>query len=221
MAFVPDKPPSSSEAALLVAITFGWFILSSIVVVLTGFQPTGKFSDTSLITILLVELVLGTLALTFLRYRGYRLRDLLPVPSWGGSLEGILLCAATIVASMAVTMLVPSNHDAEQPITQMMTGVHPSLGIVIVISMFNGLYEETFLLGYLARGFAAMGASFALGLSVLVRLLYHLYQGPSGALSIVVFGVILGAVYLRTRRLWPAVVAHVLVDVVALSSITA
>jgi membrane protease YdiL (CAAX protease family) len=73
------------------------------------------------------------------------------------------------------------------------------------------------LLGYLMRGFAEAGASFALGLSVLVRLLYHLYQGPLGAVSVVVCGLVLGAAYWRTRRLWPVALAHALIDMIALS----
>jgi membrane protease YdiL (CAAX protease family) len=218
---VPEKTPAYSEAALLVAISFGWFIMLSMFAVMQGFPASGTFSDASLMAMVLIELVLGTMALTFLRFRGYRLRDLLPAPSWHGCLEGVLLGAVAVVAGMVATQLVPFNHDAVQPIDEIMSRASPSLGMVIVLSMLNGLYEETFLLGYLARGFASLGTSFALGLSVLVRLLYHLYQGPAGAVSVVVFGVIPGVVYLRTRRLWPAVVAHALADLLALSSIVA
>lgn len=46
--------------------------------------------------------------------------------------------------------------------------------------------KRRFWLGYLVRGFAAVGASFAIGLSLLVRVLYHLYQGPLGAVSVLV-----------------------------------
>ena len=88
---------------------------------------------------------------------------------------------------------------------------------ILALSLLNGLYEETFLLGYLIRGFSAAGASFALGLNVLVRLLYHLYQGPMGAVSVVIFGLVVGYYYWRTRVLWPAVFAHMLADVLGLA----
>ncbi|QNA98673.1 CPBP family intramembrane glutamic endopeptidase [Massilia sp. Se16.2.3] len=166
---------------------------------------------------MMLELVLGALALAFLRARGYRISDTLPSPSWRGLQEGLLLYAAAAAACFVVGWLVPSRSDLVQPIAQMLTNAKPSLVVVLLVSMLNGLYEETFLLGYLTRRFATLGASLAVGLSVLVRLLYHLYQGPSGAVSVVVFGIVLGAVYWRTRRLWPAVVAHSVADLVGLA----
>ena len=212
--------PSYGEAALLVAISFGWFIFASVLAVVKGFpSSTSSFSDSALLSLMGVELVFGTLALAFLHRCGYALRDLLPAPSWRGCLEGVLLCMAAALVCNVVWMLVPNSyrHDAVQPIAQMLANGKPTLVVAFAVAVLNGLYEETFLLGYLTRGFAALGASFAVGLGVLVRLLYHLYQGPNGALSIVVYGIVLGAVYWRTGRLWPAVFAHSLTDVLALS----
>lgn len=205
------------EAVLLIMISFGWFIGLSVIAVMNGFPSSQSFSDGALIVMLLTEIVFGAMALAFLRMRGYRLDDLLPSPSWRGCLDGVAVCAVALAACIAVAQLIPCNRDTVQPIAQMVANAKPSLGIVIVMSMLNGLYEETFLLGYLVRGFAPSGASFALGLSVLVRLLYHLYQGPNGAVSVVVFGLVLSATYWRTHQLWPAVVAHALADILALA----
>jgi membrane protease YdiL (CAAX protease family) len=57
----------------------------------------------------------------------------------------------------------------------------------------------------------------AINTSVVVRLLYHLYQGPIGIMTIVPMGLLYGYVYSRTRQLWPLVVAHVLVDLIGLT----
>jgi uncharacterized protein len=127
-----------------------------------------------------------------------------------------LLCAVALGAWALLAQLFSADELAAQPIAEIASHAHPSLVWVIALSMINGLYEETFLLGYLVRGFAAVGASFAIGLSLLVRVLYHLYQGPLGAVSVLVFGVVVGCYYWRTRSLWPAVFAHTLADVVAL-----
>jgi hypothetical protein len=43
-----------------------------------------------------------------------------------------------------------------QPVSQMLANAHPSLMVVLVLSALNGLYEETFLLAYLVRGFEGM-----------------------------------------------------------------
>ena len=57
----------------------------------------------------------------------------------------------------------------------------------------------------------------AINVSVVVRLLYHLYQGPIGILMVVPMGLLYGYVYSRTRQLWSLVVAHVLVDLIGLA----
>ena len=54
----------------------------------------------------------------------------------------------------------------------------------------------------------------AINVSVVVRLLYHLYQGPIGVLTIVPMGLLYGYLYSRTRQLWPLVVAHVLLVII-------
>jgi uncharacterized protein len=217
LASAAQQRPSYSEAAVLVAIVFGWFILSSVFAALDGFPTPAAFSDASLVGLMVTELVLGAMALSFLRFRGHALKDLLPAPDWRGAMEGTVLCGAAIIACGVVNALLPSSPGAVDPVAQMLAQAKPSLTVALAASVLNGLYEETFLLGYLMRGFASFGASFALGLSVLVRVLYHLYQGPAGAVSIVVFGIMLGVSYWRTRRLWPAVVAHILADIIGLS----
>ncbi|TMG91207.1 MAG: CPBP family intramembrane metalloprotease [Betaproteobacteria bacterium] len=47
-----------------------------------------------------------------------------------------------------------------------------------------------------------------------LRVLYHLYQGPLGAIYIVVFGIVLAIYYLRTKQLWPGIFAHMFTDLV-------
>jgi membrane protease YdiL (CAAX protease family) len=214
---LPPSSPPLKEAALLIAISFGWFISWSVMAVMNGFPSSASLSDAALAGMMLTELMFGAMALAFLHLRGYQLKELLPSPSWRGCLDGMVVCAVAFAACMAVSQLIPPSGDTIQPIAQIVANAKPSLGVVVLLSMLNGLYEETFLLGYLVRGFAPSGASFALGISVLVRLLYHLYQGPNGAVSVVVFGLVLSAAYWRTRQLWPAVVAHALADVLALA----
>jgi membrane protease YdiL (CAAX protease family) len=53
--------------------------------------------------------------------------------------------------------------------------------------------------------------------SLAIRLTYHLYQGPLAVIPIAFFGVVMTLVYVRMGRLWPAIVAHGLLDFVGLS----
>ena len=212
--------PAAGEAVAVVAICFGWFIYASVYAVAAGFPSGGSFNDASLIGVMVTELVFGALALALLRYRGHNLSTLLPSPDWRGCAEGVCLYLATIVVWYVVWQALPSHHYADQPVAKMLTHSHPTLAIIIAVSMVNGLYEETFLVGYLVKGFTTLGAPIALGISALVRLMYHLYQGPDGAVSALVFGLVLSFFYWHFRKLWPVVFAHTLADAVAFASLT-
>jgi len=205
-----DPVPTVSELLCIVALCFGVFILSSLWSVSAGFR-SDALTDTSLMGIVMVEVVFGALALVVLRHRGYALTRLLPTPTWQGCAVGAVLYAASLVAATVVT--VSFGHPME-PGREIAVRSHPSLGVVITLAMVNGLYEETFLLGYLVRGLRPHGASIALGVSLLVRVLYHLYQGPVSAVAIAAMGLVISVFYLRTRWLWPAVFAHTLADIV-------
>jgi len=84
---------------------------------------------------------------------------------------------------------------------------------VLAMSVVNGLYEEVFLLGYLQSALERFGLAFAVGASLLVRVAYHTYQGPAGAVSVLAFGLILSAYFARRRSLWPVVSAHMFADI--------
>ena len=85
---------------------------------------------------------------------------------------------------------------------------------MILVALVNGTFEEVFLLGVLVRGLRGFGLSVAMGLPLMVRVLYHLYQGPAGAAWVASFGVLLTLAYVITRQLWPSVFAHILWDIV-------
>lgn len=55
----------------------------------------------------------------------------------------------------------------------------------------------------------------ALLLSAVLRGSYHLYQGWSAGLGNIIMGLIFGAYYLKTRRVWPLILGHFLIDAVA------
>ncbi|MFZ6653910.1 CPBP family intramembrane glutamic endopeptidase [Undibacterium sp. TJN19] len=210
-----QAPVHSGEIIAIITICFGLFILASLQAVALGFPAGGAFNDHVLLSMAYTECVLATVALVVLRIRGYTLASLWPVPDLRGSGIGILLLAASYLGLSIVYPLLPVNSMVEQPIATIVSQSHPSFIGILLISIINGWYEETFLLAYLVRGLDRLGASTAIGISALVRLMYHLYQGPVGAVSVLVFGIIISTYYWRSRNLWPAVFAHMLADFVA------
>jgi membrane protease YdiL (CAAX protease family) len=215
-----DVLPHSAplEALGMVVLCFGWFMISSqasLAAWQSGASASG-FSDNILASVMVTELIFGAVAIAVLQARGYPLRTLYPQPSWSGALLGAgLYVGATAVSALAMLL---EPHPAGMPVAEMAARTHVSLPVIMLVSIVNGAYEEVFLLGYLMRGLRRYGASTALGITLLVRLLYHTYQGPVGALGVVLFGAVLGIYYQRTGRLFPVVAAHVITDAIALGS---
>jgi membrane protease YdiL (CAAX protease family) len=77
--------------------------------------------------------------------------------------------------------------------------------------------EEVIVVGYLITRLQQLGwgPNAAVGASALLRGSYHLYQGWGGFAGNLAMGVLFGWLFTRTRRVWPFIVAHFLIDVVA------
>jgi len=202
---------SLGEAIVVATICFGLFILASVQAVFAGF-PEARYSDADNVWGIFIELVLGALALIYLRLRDFDLAALYPRPELRGTVIGIALyIVAWIAGDLAVMPLQAADNTL--PVVEF-SYAGSSLVPIVLFAMVNGTFEEVFLLGVLARGLQDRGPAFAAGVSLLVRLSYHLYQGPAGAIWVLVFGLVVTVYYLRTRRLWPVVFAHILGDIV-------
>ncbi|WP_263250365.1 CPBP family intramembrane glutamic endopeptidase [Saccharopolyspora rosea] len=89
---------------------------------------------------------------------------------------------------------------------------------VLALSAFgNAFAEEVLIVAYVLTRLRQLGWSEnrSLWLAAVLRGGYHLYQGVGGFVGNVVMGLVFGRVWQRTNRLWPLVVGHALIDVVA------
>ncbi|MBB5072481.1 CPBP family glutamic-type intramembrane protease [Saccharopolyspora gloriosae] len=89
---------------------------------------------------------------------------------------------------------------------------------VLVLSAFgNSFAEEALVVAYLLTRLRQLGWSEnrSLWVSAVLRGSYHLYQGFGGFVGNVVMGLVFGRVWQRANRLWPLVIGHALIDVVA------
>lgn len=91
------------------------------------------------------------------------------------------------------------------------------LPVLALAAFANGFAEEVVVVGYLMTRLRQLGCSpaTAVAASSALRGLYHLYQGFAAGLGNVVMGVVFGYFWCRTRRLWPLVIAHGVIDTVA------
>ena len=214
--------PVGVEFLVVVTWAFGLPIFSSIMSLGTpGTESVPVFNNAQLLGIIIFEVIQLAFLAWFLRIRGWTLEKFGLSFSWRATAWGIVLLALTYAVTLGAQYIaqIIFNYDIEAAIARA-PKVDPELSmqLVFLVSVVNGIFEELFVAGYIITALTERrGMWVAINASVVVRLLYHLYQGPIGVLTIVPMGLLYGYVYSRTRQLWPLVVAHVLVDMIGLT----
>lgn len=183
--------------------------------VMNGF-PLLKFTDRALLDLVAVELVTAAVALAFLYLCGWRQRDFQFDRDWRLGMVGAALFLVTVAVNVFYETVARTVIPGAEMLAQIVDASVVSWPVVALVSLVNGVYEEYFLLHYLVEANASHGLAFALGISALVRVSYHFYQGPFGAIAVLLWCVVASMSYWRVRRVWPVMVAHVLTDAVAL-----
>jgi membrane protease YdiL (CAAX protease family) len=89
--------------------------------------------------------------------------------------------------------------------------------VLVLSAASNGLLEEVVVVGYLLTRLRDLGwrTWHAVAASALLRGTYHLYQGFGAFVGNAIMGVVFGLFFVRFKRVWPLVIAHTLLDVVA------
>lgn len=121
-------------------------------------------------------------------------------------LPGLALVAAARAFGMNAH-LVPSEVD----------GAWWRWPILILVALGNAAAEEIVVVVYFLTRLRQLGWSEnrSLAASALLRGCYHLYQGLGAGLGNVAMGIVFGRYYQVTSRVWPLVIAHAVIDVVA------
>jgi membrane protease YdiL (CAAX protease family) len=109
-----------------------------------------------------------------------------------------------------------------------LAGNLPRLLTLLAISWSTAaIGEEVLFRGFLQtrlRALLGAGRHAGLGAVLLQAMLFgavHAYQGPTGILTSGLIGLVFGALMLRFRNVWPLVIAHGLIDTVAMLALYA
>jgi membrane protease YdiL (CAAX protease family) len=88
---------------------------------------------------------------------------------------------------------------------------------LILEAFQQGIAEEVVVTAYVLTRLRQLGRtdSRALAAAAVLRGSYHLYQGYGGFVGNAIMGVIFGWWFQRTRRVWPLIVAHGVIDAVS------
>ena len=89
--------------------------------------------------------------------------------------------------------------------------------VLLLEAVQQGFAEEIVVAAYVLTRLRQMGwsNSRALAAASILRGSYHLYQGYGGFFGNAVMGLVFGWWFQRTRRVWPLVVAHCVIDAVS------
>jgi membrane protease YdiL (CAAX protease family) len=208
----------TAEFAIVTVLAFGYFIAASLWLALHPVAHPYHSGD-SLIGLAIYELALMALLLPFLRLRGWNWAKVGMKPSVSDTGFGLLLFVATYAVWLLVWRLTVILAPGVASTMSSVQVIAPGIGIpvAVVVSLINPVFEEIFVAGYLITALRAKRSPlFAVNVSVAIRLLYHLYQGPLGVLVTVPMGLIFASWYVQRGKLWPLIVAHVLLDLVGL-----
>jgi uncharacterized protein len=117
---------------------------------------------------------------------------------------GLYLAAVALGVNRFVVPVPPLGHWWTVP-------------VLLLNAAEAALLEEVVVVAYLITRLRQLGLTevAAVGASALLRGSYHLYQGWGGFLGNVAMGVLFGLVFTRTKRAWPIVIAHFLLDAAA------
>lgn len=214
--------PDWVEPLLVLGIAFGFTIYNSTLFVLREPSGSAEFSDAGIYSIVAMELVLGGVAIWFLRLRGVGLGGFGWRISFKGTMGGVGLWLLSLVALWCLGGILwvsgaweslSQNASLERPAPL----VTASIVAILLASIVNPVFEELFVGAYLLSWLRErVGAANAVAAGCLVRASYHTYQGVWGVLGVVIIGLLFGVAYLRWRSLWALILAHGLADLVPL-----
>jgi membrane protease YdiL (CAAX protease family) len=130
----------------------------------------------------------------------------------------VIASALTILAGCAVMGIGKMLRIRESPIVHfLLPRSGPEKIAFVGLSFSAGIAEElvfrSFLIAALFRALDSM--PLAVALSVTVFAAAHAYQGLAGALRVAILGLILTAPFLITGSVYPSVIAHVALDLIA------
>jgi membrane protease YdiL (CAAX protease family) len=159
------------------------------------------------------ELVVGIGGILFLRWREFPLQVLRVRFSMDaiviGGLLGLLLIPMTgIVYNVALRIPGFANLGVRE------FRDSAPFALTLIFLVINSWFEESFVMALPVAMFPEWRAGQMILFTSLLRVSYHVYQGPAGTLAIFAFGAAVAAVYWRTRDLSIPILAHTVMNVV-------
>lgn len=150
---------------------------------------------------------------------GVRLRSVgLTWPPRGRDVPpGLLLAAAVGLPGLGLVALARALGANAHLVPSEVEGAWWRWPMWVLLAAGNAAAEEIVVVAYFITRLRQLGwgENSSLAASAVLRGGYHLYQGVGAGLGNLAMGVVFGRYFQLTARVWPLVIAHTLMDVVA------
>lgn len=219
---LPVLNPRVRLAGLLIVLAVGVlpFVISSTMRVVGIASPTsGSFAAYRYLNGLFIEVTALALLLYVLHQNGQSVAEIGLRFQFGDVGYGILLILGSRLAfrtahGMALWFYERMGH-APPPFTSPLVGT--GIALSLLFAAINPFFEELIVRAFLITEAALLTGSvtLAVAFSVSLQTAYHLYQGVPNAVGHACIFLIFSLYYVKTRRLWPIVLAHFWLDLSA------
>ena len=170
-------------------------------------------------TLLFYQLSVTPVIAYILWQRGWKWEDFSVRVSARGLLQGIGIALVALMLSKMASLLLAPLASASPAAAAAPVLVAGSGGLFLA-AIVKPLFEELLACAYVVQSLRGrFGVAIAVNVSIALRMSLYLYQGPAAFLNFAIFGLLFTLFYVRTGRLWPLIVAHVILDLVQLTGI--
>ena len=215
---------SLAELIIVLIVGFGVFIYSStrgFFIVTSTFDHSWTYNFTSLgqYSLVIYELFALLMIGYLLKAREWSLKDFnLDFTLrliWIGLL---LMFAGNMIGGICYKLFTLANVVDDAAAKHVQFGLKADWFSIVLIIVINSVYEEVLFIGYLFKRLEKYSPVWIIGFSLLLRASIHTYQGTIMLFSIVPLGLVFGYYYYRYRKLWPLIIAHGLINIMAYSA---
>lgn len=202
------------EFWLVSALAFGYYIATSTALLVSR---VSRFELTTgrVLRGFVVQVVILAAVYWILRVRGESLANFTRRFTASGALGGIPLFVTWFLVYWTISIVVASMLPAATRMATVQMVPRASPAVFVAFLLLNSFFEEITVVAYVVTRLTPRSAPLAITASAVLRLLYHLYQGPVATIATLPLGLLYAAVFWRWRTVWPLVVAHTITNFVA------
>ena len=208
------KLSPTTELIVILIIGFGLFIYSStrsFFFVNSDYSHTWIYKITSQwnYSVVIYELIALLIIIYILKVRDWKISDFnLQFTFRLIWIALLIMFIRNIIGNIGFKILEAFNVVDDSTVKHVRFGLDANWISISLIIIINSIYEEFILIGYLFKRLEKYHPAIIIGFSILIRQLYHTYQGWISLIMVLSTGLVFGYYYIKYKKLWPLIIAH-------------